>query len=168
MSFFQTYQSPVGCITMVSEQNALTGLAFEQQRYFQDKVPEDAREKDLKVFRDTKKWLDTYFQGENPDFLPEISLKGTDFQMQVWRILLQIPYGEVVTYGEIAKQIAMQKGIAKMSAQAVGGAVGHNPISIIVPCHRVIGKNGELVGYGGGLHRKTALLKLEKAKYGRR
>lgn len=162
MNYFQTYQSPVGRLTMVSDGKALTGLAFEEQRYFDVKVPVDATEKDLKVFEDTKKWLDLYFQGKDPHFLPDISLQGTEFRRRVWQILLQIPHGEVVTYGEIARQIAEAKGIVKMSAQAVGGAVGHNPISIIVPCHRVIGTNGSLVGYGGGLDRKIALLQLER------
>lgn len=161
MKYCKTYSSPLGLLTMVSDGKALTGLAFEHQRYFDFKVPEGAEEKECEVFKETRKWLDIYFKGNHPDFMPEISLTGSNFQMEVWRILTEIPYGEVTTYGDIAKQVAQQRGIAKMSAQAVGGAVGRNPISILVPCHRVIGKDGSMTGYGGGLDRKISLLKLE-------
>ena len=113
------------------------------------------------VFERTKKWLDSYFSGHNPDFIPPICLKGTSFQEDVWEILNRIPYGKVISYGEIARQIAEKRGLKRMSAQAVGGAVGRNPIAIIVPCHRVIGSNGSFTGYAGGLDKKTELLKIE-------
>ena len=111
---------------------------------------------------ETIQWLDVYFAGKEPDFTPSLHLIGSDFRQAVWNILLSIPYGRTMTYGQIAKQLAKNTGIDKMSAQAVGGAVGHNPISIIVPCHRVVGTNGSLTGYAGGLDKKIALLKLEK------
>lgn len=114
------------------------------------------------VFRRTEKWLDIYFAGRDPGFLPPLSTKGTPFQEEVWEILKEIPYGKTVSYGEIAMRIAEKRGIKRMAAQAVGGAVGRNPIAIIVPCHRVVGSDGSLTGYGGGLDRKVELLKLEK------
>ena len=113
------------------------------------------------VFERTKKWLDSYFSGHNPDFTPPICLKGTSFQEDVWEILKRIPYGKVISYGAIARQIAEKRGLKRMSAQAVGGAVGRNPIAIIVPCHRVIGSDGSLTGYAGGLDKKTKLLRIE-------
>lgn len=164
MKYYQKYASPLGEIRMFSDGKVLLRLDFEQYRFFEEKWLDKAEEKDLKVFQETRKWLDLYFQGNNPDFMPDFSLSGSDFQIRVWKKLLQIPYGQVVSYGELARQIAEEKGIAKMSAQAVGGAVGRNPISLIVPCHRVIGKDGSLVGYGGGLERKVALLELEKGQ----
>lgn len=111
----------------------------------------------------TKKWLTIYFSGREPDFLPPIHMIGTPFQLSVWKILQKIPYGKTVTYGEIAKEIAAQKGLPRMSAQAVGGAVGHNELSVIVPCHRVVGTNGSLTGYAGGIDKKVKLLTLENA-----
>ena len=118
---------------------------------------------DLPVFIKVKKWLERYFNGENPS-IKELPLapQGNDFRQRVWDILCKIPYGETVTYGDIAKEIANSLGRKSMSAQAVGGAVGHNPISILIPCHRVIGVNGSLTGYAGGIERKKALLKLER------
>ena len=118
---------------------------------------------DLPAFAETVKWLDVYFSGEEPDFLPPIALHTTPFRREVCEIMLTIPYGETMSYGEIAALIAQRRGIDRMSAQAVGGAVGHNPISIIIPCHRVIGTDGSLTGYAGGLNKKAALLKLENA-----
>lgn len=112
----------------------------------------------------TKKWLDIYFSGNNPGFLPPLSLNGTDFQTRVWNRLLKIPYGKTITYKEIAKELAAETGKTVMSAQAVGGAVGKNPIAIIVPCHRVIGSGGKLTGFAGGLETKKTLLLLENAK----
>ena len=117
----------------------------------------------LPVFDETIKWLDIYFGGKEPNFTPKISITGTPFKKAVAKIMLTIPYGKTMTYGEIAQKIAKQKGIEKMSAQAVGGAVGHNSILIIIPCHRVVGTNGSLTGYAGGIDRKIELLKLEKA-----
>ena len=122
---------------------------------------------DLRVLELAAKWLDVYFSGEVPDFMPPIKFRGTDFQKSVWETLLTIPYGETVTYGDIAKNIAEQRGVTKMSSQAVGGAVGRNPIGIIVPCHRVIGANGKLTGYAAGLDKKVKLLELESAQRGR-
>ena len=116
---------------------------------------------DLPVFNETMRWLDTYFSGKSPDFTPPLHMIGTPFQTNVWNILLTIPYGKTTTYGEIAKQIAVKMGLPRMSAQAVGGAVGHNRISIIVPCHRVLGVHGELTGYAGGIDKKRYLLNIE-------
>lgn len=110
-----------------------------------------------------KRWLTIYFSGREPDFIPPLHIIGSTFQLAVWEILRKIPYGKTTTYGEIAKTIARQQGLPRMSAQAVGGAVGHNEISIIIPCHRVVGTNGSLTGYAGGIDKKVKLLNLEKA-----
>lgn len=147
---------------MASEGTALIGLWFEGQKYFADSIKEECTEKYLDIFDDTSRWLDIYFSGKEPDFTPKILITGTPFRKSVAEIMLTIPYGKTMTYGEIANVIAKEKGIAKMSAQAVGGAVGHNSISIIIPCHRVVGTNGRLTGYAGGLDKKIQLLKLEK------
>ena len=158
------YLSPVGKIIMSSEGTALNGLWFECQKYFGGKNDmQKAETKDLKLFQDIKIWLDKYFQGEAIE-IGNLPLKplGNEFKQSVWKILCEIPYGETTTYGEIAEKVAKQKGLERMSAQAVGGAVGHNPISIIIPCHRVVGKNGKLTGYAGGLKIKQYLLQLEK------
>ena len=113
------------------------------------------------MFEETKKWLDIYFDGKEPDFTPRLHLQGSPFRMEVWEILLKIPYGKTTTYKEIAERVAAQRGIPSMSAQAVGGAVGHNPVSIIVPCHRILGTDGSLTGYAGGVEKKKSLLSLE-------
>ena len=162
MIYTNYYNSPIGRITMASEGNALIGLWFEGQRYFADSIKEECTEKDLDIFDDTLRWLDIYFSGKEPDFTPKILITGTPFRKSVAEIMLTIPYGKTMTYGGIANVIAKEKGIAKMSAQAVGGAVGYNSISIIIPCHRVVGTNGSLTGYAGGLDKKIQLLKLEK------
>lgn len=164
MHYKKCYNAPIGKMTMVSDGTALTSLVFDRQKYYETEVPKDCIEKLLPIFDETVRWLDIYFGGREPDFTPAISLKGSDFRSEVWDILMEIPYGEVTTYGEIAKQIAKKRGINRMSAQAVGGAVGHNPISIIVPCHRVVGANGKLTGYAGGLEKKVELLRLEGYK----
>ena len=156
------YTSPLGGITLASDCETLTGLWFDEQKFFPHNFIEKSTEAELPIFTQTCKWLDTYFSGKVPDFTPLISLHTTPFRKAVYDILLTIPYGQTMTYGEIARIIAEQRGIERMSAQAIGGAVGHNPISIIVPCHRVIGANGNLTGYAGGLDKKIALLKLEK------
>ena len=148
------YDSPLGTITLESDGESLTGLWFDEER----SRPE---EPDLPVFEQTAKWLDLYFSGKKPDFTPPLKMIGTPFRKTVWKILLTIPYGRTMTYGEIAALIAKRQGLPRMSAQAVGGAVGHNPVSLIVPCHRVIGAANALVGYGGGLDRKIRLLALE-------
>lgn len=134
------YNSPLGRILLAADEKGLTGLWFENSKCFGSNLPKEYMESMNGVLRKTKRWLDIYFAGENPDFLPPVHLIGTPFQKEVWKILLEIPYGKTTTYGEIAERLAKEKGIPRMSAQAVGGAVGHNPISILVPCHRVIGK----------------------------
>lgn len=162
MIYASYYKSPIGNITMASYGESLCGLWFDGQKYFASTVKGENEDKPLPVFEQTKKWLDIYFSGNEPDFTPKLSLNGSEFRKDVWDILLTIPYGSVMTYGEIAKILAKQRGISRMSAQAVGGAVGHNPVSIIVPCHRVIGTNGKLTGYAGGIDKKISLLKIEK------
>lgn len=162
MTYTHHYESPLGGITMASDGEALTGLWFDGQKYFAAGIERETEEKNLPVFEQTDRWLDIYFQGKEPDFTPELAMYTTDFRKAVWKILLTIPYGQTMTYGEIAKQIAGQSGKKRMSAQAVGGAVGHNEISLIIPCHRVIGTDGSLTGYAGGIEKKVELLKLEK------
>ncbi|MDE6025730.1 MAG: methylated-DNA--[protein]-cysteine S-methyltransferase [Lachnospiraceae bacterium] len=162
MNYISEYKSPLGNILIAADDIGLTGARLEGQNYFDLDLRN--RKEDLAVFKETKRWLDIYFSGKEPDFKLPLHLSGSDFQMEVWNILCEIPYGEVTTYGEIAKQLTKKRGIKRMSAQAVGGAVGHNKISIIIPCHRVIGANGKLVGYGGGIDKKIALLKLEHIK----
>lgn len=161
MQYITHYQSPLGGITISSDGTAITGLWFDGQKYFASTLGADYKEKDLPVFAEAKRWLDIYFSGREPDFTPPLSLNGSVFRMAVWQILQSIPYGQTITYGDIAKQLAAQQGKAKMSAQAVGGTVGHNPISIIVPCHRVVGTGGSLTGYAGGIEKKVQLLELE-------
>ena len=156
------YTSPLGGITLASSGEALTGLWFDGQKYFPHKLISESNEAELPIFTQTCKWLDIYFSGKEPDFTPTISLNTTPFRKVVYDILLTIPYGQTMTYGEIARILAERQGVEHMSAQAVGSAVGHNPISIIIPCHRVVGADGSLTGYAGGLDKKTALLKLEK------
>lgn len=162
MTFINRFHSPMGNITLASNGEALTGLWFDGQKYFGNNLPEECVEKELPVFLETKRWLEVYFQGKEPDFTPSLSFSATPFREAVWEILLLIPYGKTMTYGEISRKIAKQYGLSRMSAQAVGGAVGHNPISIIVPCHRVVGTNGSLTGYAGGIKKKIGLLTLEK------
>ncbi len=157
-----TYTAPFTTIYMRSDGEYLTGLWFENSR---DTAKHNYNfiEKDLPIFRATSKWLDTYFSGIEPNFVPKYKIENlTPFRKQVIDIMNKIPYGETCTYNDIAKQIAKIKGIKRMSAQAVGGAVGWNPICIIVPCHRVVGTNGSLTGYGGGIENKIELLKIER------
>lgn len=161
MRYISHYASPLGNILLAADDLGLTGLWFEGQKYFALHLDKTCEEKELPLFKDAKKWLDIYFSGKNPDFKVPLHLHGTDFQKEVWNILFEIPYGQTMTYGEIARQIASKRGRNSMSAQAVGGAVGHNPISIIVPCHRVVGTKGSLTGYAGGIDKKIALLTLE-------
>lgn len=155
------YHSPIGGITVSGNGREITGLWFDGQKYFGATLPDQYEEKMTPVFEDTEKWLDLYFNGMEPDFTPPLSLETTPFRRAVWEILLAIPYGQTMTYGEIADRIAAQMGLAAMSAQAVGGAVGHNPISLIIPCHRVVGSDGSLTGYAGGIEKKKWLLKME-------
>ena len=140
---------------------ALTSIWFESQKPLLQILQSPYEECNLPVFDDTKRWLDIYFEGKEPDFTPKLCPEGTEFRQQVWQELLNIPYGKTTTYGTLSKQIAIQLNKQKMSAQAIGGAVGHNPISIIIPCHRVVGANGTMTGYAGGIWRKEYLLKLE-------
>lgn len=162
MIYIDTYISPLGNMTMAGSETGITGLWFDGQKYFGTNLPKECSTKKLTVFEETKEWLNLYFQGKEPDFTPQLSFQDTTFRMAVWEILLTIPYGQTMTYGEIAGRIAQEKDLSHMSAQAVGGAVGHNPISILVPCHRVVGTNGSLTGYAGGMDKKRALLSLEK------
>ena len=163
MEYTQHYDSPLGGITFASDGESLTGLWFDGQKYFGDTLTERHKAKRLPVFDRAREWLDIYFGGKAPDFTPQLSMKGTAFRKTVWEILLTIPFGCTTTYGAIAEKMAKQMGLPRMSAQAVGGAVGHNPISIIIPCHRVVGAHGSLTGYGGGIDKKIRLLTLEQA-----
>ena len=162
MLYYKKVASPLGEITLRSDGEALTGLWFADDKHYGAKDIAGAALADLDVFMQAEAWLAEYFAGREPKVSVPLKLQGSEFQMQVWRLLQDIPYGRLFTYGDIAKKIAAQKGVARMSAQAVGGAVGHNPLCIIVPCHRVVGANGSLTGYGGGMWRKVRLLELEK------
>lgn len=163
MQYTSYYSSPLGNILLAADEIGLTGLWFEGQKYFALHLDKEHEEREISIFNAAKRWLDEYFAGKEPDFSVPLHLTGTDFQKDVWEILGTIPYGHTMTYGEIAKCMAAKKGVSHMSAQAVGGAVGHNPVSVIVPCHRVVGVNGSLTGYAGGIDRKEKLLALEKA-----
>ena len=163
MQYISYYSSPLGNILLAADEIGLTGLWFEGQKYFALHLDKEHEEREISIFNAAKRWLDEYFAGKEPDFSVPLHLTGTDFQKDVWEILGTIPYGQTMTYGEIAKCIAEKRGVSHMSAQAVGGAVGHNPVSVIVPCHRVVGVNGSLTGYAGGIDRKEKLLALEKA-----
>ena len=162
MLYYKKVASPLGEITLRSDGEALTGLWFADDKHYGAKDIAGAALADLDIFAQAEAWLAEYFAGREPKVSVPLKLQGSEFQMQVWRLLQDIPYGRLVTYGDIAKKIAAQKGVVRMSAQAVGGAVGHNPLCIIVPCHRVVGANGSLTGYGGGMWRKVRLLELEK------
>ena len=155
------YKSPLGEILLAADEIGLTGLWFEGQKYFANTLPDERISQETEILSEAKKWLDIYFSGKEPKFIPPLHPTGSEFRQAVWQILLQIPYGQTITYGEIARRIAVMKNTSHMSAQAVGGAVGHNEISIIIPCHRVVGTNGSLTGYAGGIDKKISLLKLE-------
>ena len=163
MDFTYHYDSPLGGITLASGGENLIGLWFDEQKYFADILRAGAAERALPVFEETVRWLDIYFRGEDPGFTPPLSMRTTAFRREVWEIMLSIPFGQTMTYGGIADIIARRRGLSRLSAQAVGGAVGHNAISLIIPCHRVVGTNGSLTGYAGGLDKKVKLLTLEKA-----
>ena len=162
MKYVNYYQSPLGNILLAADETDLTGLWFEGQKHYAKGLNADFKEENLPVFEKTKLWLDIYFSGNEPDFTPPLHLVGTNFQEDVWEILLNIQYGHTTTYSGVAKEVALKRGLKSMSAQAVGGAVGHNPISIIVPCHRVIASNGSMTGYAGGIDKKLYLLEIEK------
>ena len=190
------YKSPLGEILLAADEIGLTGLWFEGQKYFANTLPakhipqeteilgvevsddvcyvdfssafsDSGISQETEILSEAKKWLDIYFSGEKPTFTPPLHPAGSTFRQAVWQILSEIPYGQTITYGEIASKIAERENISHMSAQAVGGAVGHNEISIIIPCHRVVGTNGSLTGYAGGIDRKISLLKLEHADMSR-
>ncbi len=163
MEYISRYVSPLGGILLAGDETGLTGLWFEGQKYYARNLAERHETRELPLFEETKGWLDVYFFGENPDFTPPLHLKGTPFQNRVWQALRTIPSGETVTYGDLARRLGECPGGTPTSPRAVGGAVGRNPISIIVPCHRVVGAKGQLTGYAGGLERKTSLLRLERA-----
>ncbi len=163
MYYSTKYSSPVGKITLACDENNIVGLWMDGQKYYGDTIPEKMVEKDdLPLFKAAKKWLDRYFKGEKPN-ISELPLApiGGEFRQDVWQILCEIPYGEVITYNDIAKKMAVKRNKQRMSCQAVGGAVGHNPISVIIPCHRVVGSNGSLTGFSGGINKKIKLLELE-------
>ncbi len=152
------YDSPLGGITLASDGNALVGLWFDGQKYFASVLQENAEEKALPVFDEAARWLDAYFSGSEPDFTPPLLLRGTPFRRAVWGALMAVPFGQTVTYGWLACRL----GLPAAAARAVGGAVARNPVSLIVPCHRVIGADGRLTGYAGGEWRKAWLTGLEK------
>lgn len=162
MNFIAHYGSPIGNITLASDGENLTGLWFDGQKYDRDTLHDsNPAEKDLPIFSSAKKWLDIYFSGKAPNFTPPLKVEGSAFKKLVSEIMREIPFGHSTTYGEIAREVAQRTKRKSMSAQAVGGAVGHNPISLIIPCHRILGGNGKLTGYAGGIERKIFLLKLE-------
>lgn len=163
MTYIQHYASPLGGILLAANDIGLTGLWFDGQKYYADNLPAEHIERETPILTDAKRWLDVYFTGNEPDFKPPLHIVGSAFRQAVWELLLQIPYGQTVTYGELARQLAEKQGVEHMSAQAVGGAVGHNPISLIIPCHRVVGTSGSLTGYAGGIDKKIMLLELEQA-----
>ena len=161
MAYVRHYDSQLGGILLAADESGITGLWFDGQKYFARDLPAERVEQNTPALAEAKRWLDIYFTGREPDFTPPLHPIGSGFRQAVWNILLQIPYGQTTTYGEIARQLAAKQGLARMSAQAIGGAVGHNEISIIIPCHRVVGTNGSLTGYAGGIDRKVKLLELE-------
>ena len=162
MEYTYHYHSPLGGITLAGDGEALTGLWFDDQKHVPVMEGQSCEAGELSAIEETTQWLDLYFSGRDPGFTPKIKMRTTAFRETVWNILLTVPYGKTVTYGEIAERVAKQMKIPQMSAQAVGGAVGHNAIALIIPCHRVIGANGSLTGYSGGIGRKALLLKMEK------
>ncbi|MDR1446118.1 MAG: methylated-DNA--[protein]-cysteine S-methyltransferase [Treponema sp.] len=161
MEYIQKIRSPVGVLTVSSDGENICGLWIEGQKYFAKTLEKDVLEQNLPIFEKIRKWLDIYFSGEEPDFMPHLMPKGSPFQKSVWINLSKIPYGKTTSYGELAKQFESDNKGRSGSARAIGGAVGHNPISILIPCHRVIGKNGNLTGYAGGIAVKIKLLELE-------
>ena len=161
MVYTKHYISPLGGILLSADEVGLTGLWFDGEKYYAENLPEEHIEADTPVLSEAVRWLDIYFDGREPDFPPPLHPAGSAFQQEVWALLRRIPCGQTTTYGALARQLAAERGLSRMSAQAVGGAVGHNVISIIIPCHRVVGTNGSLTGYAGGIDKKAALLRLE-------
>lgn len=158
--YLQKYSCPIGQLLLAADDSALVQLRFDAEKQL-GSLPKDISFVETPVLQATKRWLSIYFSGQEPDFMPPLRPTGTDFQQKVWQLLRKIPYGETTTYGEIARTLAAQQGQGRMSAQAVGGAVGRNPIAILIPCHRVIGASGRLTGYAGGLDKKRYLLSNE-------
>ena len=166
MYYKTSYISPLGKMTLASDGENLIGLYFDGQKYFLSSIKSEIIENNgLEIFKKTKKWLDEYFKGKNPSGKGlKLKLEGSDFRKTVWQKLRSIPYGKTASYNDIAKSIAAEKRIKRMSCQAVGSAIGHNPISIIIPCHRVVGTNGNLTGYAAGVEIKKKLLELERVE----
>ena len=163
MNYYRTITSPLGDILLASDGSALTGLWFADSVTCPENADSGMQETELPVFEQTEEWLRIYFSGQDPHFRPKLSPHGTPFQMRVWSLLEAVPYGTTSTYGELSRILAQQMNRSRMSAQAVGNAVKHNPISLILPCHRIIGSDGSLTGYAGGIERKRTLLALEHA-----
>ena len=163
MTFIQHYRSPLGGILLAADEVGLTGLWFDGEKYFADNLPARHTVGETPTLAETKRRLDIYFTGREPGFLPPLHPIGSAFRQSVWELLLRIPYGQTTTYGEIAQELAAKRGLARISAQEMGGAVGHNEISILIPCHRVVGMSGSLTGYSGGSSKKAKLLELERA-----
>lgn len=163
MVYTTEYQSPLGKMLLAADETALTGLWFDGAKYYAQTLPLQYEMQETPVLTQTKRWLDVYFSGRNPDFMPPLHPVGSAFRQEVWALLRQIPYGQTTTYGALAALLAAKHGREHMSAQAIGGAVGHNPISILIPCHRVVGADGSLTGYAGGLDKKIELLRREGA-----
>ena len=163
MVYTAEYDSPLGTITLACDGEAITGLWFNGQKYFGHILPRETMQQEQPLFAEARRWLDIYFSGRDPGFLSPLRYNSTPFRKLVCDIMLTIPYGQTMTYGAIAAEAARRQGVQTMSAQAVGGAVGHNPISLMIPCHRVVGTSGSLTGYAGGIDRKVKLLALEHA-----
>lgn len=163
MHYTSIYQSPVGEILLAADEFGVVGIWFKGEKYYAYCLDKENKPKETRIIIELKRWLDIYFDGREPDFTPPLHMIGTPFQIEVWNILRKIPYGKTTTYSEIAKKIAQNRGIERMSAQAVGTAVGKNSINLIVPCHRVVGTNNSLAGYAGGIDKKIKFLKLEGA-----
>ena len=162
MMYTLHYDSPLGGILLAADEIGLTGLWFDGEKYFADGLDPEHTAQETLILREAKRWLDVYFSRQEPNFTPPLHPIGSPFRQEVWELLLQIPYGQTTTYGALAKQLAEKYSLPRMSAQAVGDTVGHNEISIIIPCHRVVGTNGSLTGYAGGIDKKVKLLTLEK------
>ena len=166
MRYFREWASPLGAITLAGDGERLTGLWFRDQRFFGAGLLPDARPGGPELFREAERWLEVYFGGGVPDFTPPLGLTGTPFRQGVYRLLLTVPFGATVTYGELAARLPREEGAGPASPRAVGGAVARNPISLIIPCHRVVGAGGRLTGYAGGLDRKARLLAIERRTQG--
>lgn len=167
MTYITQISSPVGLLTAASDGEVITGLWLEDQKYYASTLSGPSTQKELRIFDALRAWLEAYFAGENPEISFSLAPQGSPFRQSVWAILRSIPYGQITTYGAIAWQLAAQSAEKSVSAQAVGGAVGHNPVSILIPCHRVVGTDGSLTGYASGVDKKLWLLQLEGAPTGR-